>query len=147
MSPCMIHSNPSRMPTTSIPPRRARIVAAPITLLIPGAGPPPTRIASLFMTRVSGVLVIGSEFGARVRGLGLGARDSEGVSSEPRTPSRPSFVLQRLGVGEAEPLAVLAAQQLLTLERLIARRHGVGDPHVGAVVVDLLAGPQRDYTE
>src|SRR5215212_963651 len=116
MSPCMIHSNPSRMPTTSIPPRRARIVAAPITLLIPGAGPPPTRIASLFMTRVSGVVVIGSAFGARV-----GARDSEGVGiqrqqpldvaavasryhgSEPRTPSRPSFALQRLGVGKAEP--------------------------------------------
>src|SRR5207244_5304391 len=42
------HSNPSRMPSTSTASNRARIVAAPITLLIPGAGPPPTRIASVF---------------------------------------------------------------------------------------------------
>ena len=28
--------------------QRARIVAAPMTLLMPGAGPPPTRIARLF---------------------------------------------------------------------------------------------------
>src|SRR5216684_8560250 len=48
MSPCMIHSNPSRTPSTSTASNRARIVAAPITLLIPGAGPPPTRIASVF---------------------------------------------------------------------------------------------------
>src|SRR5688572_23175968 len=48
-SPCISHSKPSRMPTTSTPPRRARIVAAPMTLLIPGAGPPPTRMANLFM--------------------------------------------------------------------------------------------------
>src|SRR5229473_5423640 len=48
MSPCMIHSNPSRMPSTSTASNRARIVAAPITLLIPGAGPPPTRIARVF---------------------------------------------------------------------------------------------------
>ena len=47
MSPCMIHSKPSRMPMTSIPSRRARIVAAPMTLLMPGAGPPPTRMARL----------------------------------------------------------------------------------------------------
>src|SRR3989449_6667714 len=48
MSPCMIHSNPSRTPSTSTASNRARIVAAPMTLLIPGAGPPPTRIASVF---------------------------------------------------------------------------------------------------
>ena len=46
--PCMIHSNPSRIPRTSTPSRTPRIVAAPMTLLMPGAGPPPTRIASLF---------------------------------------------------------------------------------------------------
>ena len=34
--PPLIHSKPSRMPRTSMPCRRARIVAAPITLLIPG---------------------------------------------------------------------------------------------------------------
>ena len=48
MLPCMIHSKPSRMPSTSTPSSRPRMVAAPMTLLMPGAGPPPTRIASLF---------------------------------------------------------------------------------------------------
>ena len=46
MSPCISHSNPSRTPTTSIPSSAARIVAAPMTALMPGAGPPPTRMAS-----------------------------------------------------------------------------------------------------
>src|SRR5712691_10198956 len=45
ISPCMIHSKPSRRPSTSTPSSRARMVAAPMTLLTPGAGPPPTRIA------------------------------------------------------------------------------------------------------
>src|SRR6478609_7462416 len=36
------------MPRTGMPDRQARMVAAPITLLMPGAGPPPTTIASLF---------------------------------------------------------------------------------------------------
>src|SRR5687767_10897767 len=42
----MIHSKPSRIPMTSMPSTSARMVAAAITLLMPGAGPPPTRIAS-----------------------------------------------------------------------------------------------------
>src|SRR5512140_3369571 len=46
MSPAMIHSNPSRIPRTSTPSRTPRIVADPMTLLMPGAGPPATRIAS-----------------------------------------------------------------------------------------------------
>ena len=46
MLPRMIHSKPSRTPMTSTPSRQLRIVAAPMTLLIPGAGPPATRIAS-----------------------------------------------------------------------------------------------------
>ena len=46
-SPSMSQRKPSWMPSTSVPERHARIVAAPITLLMPGAGPPPTRIASL----------------------------------------------------------------------------------------------------
>ena len=50
MLPCMIHSKPSRMPTTSTPSSSARIVAALMTLLMPGAGPPPTRIASFLVT-------------------------------------------------------------------------------------------------
>ena len=40
---------PSRTPMTSTPSSAARMVAAPITLLIPGAGPPPTRMASFFV--------------------------------------------------------------------------------------------------
>src|SRR5215831_6461006 len=45
-SPRISPSKPSRTPMTSIPSRTARIVAAPMTLLMPGAGPPPTRMAS-----------------------------------------------------------------------------------------------------
>ena len=45
----MIHSKPFSMPSTSTPSSAARIVAAPMTLLMPGAGPPPTRIASRFL--------------------------------------------------------------------------------------------------
>src|SRR5205823_295577 len=41
--------NPSRIPTTSQPEFRASIVAAEITELIPGAGPPPHRIPSFTM--------------------------------------------------------------------------------------------------
>src|SRR6188474_2512392 len=55
MSPRMIHSNPSRMPHTSTPPSTARMVAALIALLIPGAGPPLTRMASL-----SGLVILPS---------------------------------------------------------------------------------------
>src|SRR6184192_4041607 len=56
MSPCMIHSNPSRTPSTSTASSRARMVAAPMTLLMPGAGPPPTRIARVLRS----VIVTGS---------------------------------------------------------------------------------------
>src|SRR5262245_47834805 len=50
--PCMIRSKPSRMPSTSTPCKRARMVAALMTLLIPGAGPPPTRMASFSLDKV-----------------------------------------------------------------------------------------------
>src|SRR5882724_5805946 len=46
VSPRMMAEKPSRMPSTGMPETQARMVAAPITLLMPGAGPPPTRIAS-----------------------------------------------------------------------------------------------------
>ena len=46
MSPRMIHSNPAWMPSTSTFSSCARMVAALITLLMPGAGPPAARIAS-----------------------------------------------------------------------------------------------------
>ena len=49
MSPSESHLKPSWMPMTSTPRSRARMVAAPITLLMPGAGPPATTMASFFM--------------------------------------------------------------------------------------------------
>ena len=53
VSPSMSHRKPSWMPTTWTPERHARMVAAPMTLLMPGAGPPPTRIASFsFISKV-----------------------------------------------------------------------------------------------
>src|SRR5580698_8753720 len=48
VSPAMSQRNPSLMPRTSTLDRHARIVAAPMTLLIPGAGPPATTMASFF---------------------------------------------------------------------------------------------------
>ena len=49
VSPSMIQRKPSWMPSTSTPERQARMVAAPMTLLMPGAGPPPTRMASFIL--------------------------------------------------------------------------------------------------
>ena len=55
VSPCISHLKPSRMPSTLAPRSTERIVAAPITLLMPGAGPPPHRMPMRF------VLVIGTK--------------------------------------------------------------------------------------
>ena len=52
--PFMIHEKPSRIPTTAMSERQARMVAAPITLLMPGAGPPPTRIRELVFGHIDG---------------------------------------------------------------------------------------------
>jgi hypothetical protein len=52
VSPCISHLNPSRIPITCRPPRLARMVAAPMTLLMPGAGPPPHRIATVSETGI-----------------------------------------------------------------------------------------------
>src|SRR5438093_5341846 len=70
MSPCMIHSNPSRTPSTSTAYNRARMVAAPITLLMPGAGPPPTRIASVLRSVIAlpGVSCAGAPLPPRQHG-------------------------------------------------------------------------------
>src|SRR5262249_55020053 len=54
ISPAMISSNPLRIPTTPTFSSSARIVAAAITLLMPGAGPPPTRLRSLPTAGASG---------------------------------------------------------------------------------------------
>src|SRR6185369_10541505 len=48
-SPCMSHLKPSSQPSTRSPQFRASMVAAAMTALMPGAGPPPTRMASVFM--------------------------------------------------------------------------------------------------
>ena len=49
MSPVMSHWKPSWTPRTSTPESAARMVAAPMTLLMPGAGPPATTMASLLL--------------------------------------------------------------------------------------------------
>src|ERR1700674_4725841 len=62
VSPCINCRKPSWIPSTSAPPRTERIVAAPITLLMPGAGPPPHRIPTRFVPligrRIACALVI-----------------------------------------------------------------------------------------
>ena len=66
MLPSMIHLKPSWMPMTSEPERAARIAAAPITLLMPGAGPPPARIAELLDVGVQGHGSSSAESGGEV---------------------------------------------------------------------------------
>src|SRR6266571_4236480 len=135
MSPCMIHSNPSRMPSTSTASNRARIVAAPITLLIPGAGPPPTRIASVFRS----VMVVPRA--SRGPGAPLAPRengDRRHRDADPPSRSRPEAP-RPLGRREPVGLALerrerrfhdrLAAPRLIRrarygqLHRLLAQRH------------------------
>src|SRR5579859_4192143 len=60
------------MPSTSTPSRTARIVAAPITLLMPGAGPPPHRIARRWMLAVMHSVLHGTPAGGFA---GSGKRD------------------------------------------------------------------------
>jgi len=50
--PCITHSKPSWMPSTSTPSSTHRMVAAPMTALMPGAGPPPTKIASFLRSLI-----------------------------------------------------------------------------------------------
>jgi hypothetical protein len=67
-SPFMSHSKPSSTPSTSTPESRARMVAAAMTLLIPGAGPPPTRMASFWRDDMSGTPWRGRSRDARRQG-------------------------------------------------------------------------------
>src|SRR5262245_50110597 len=73
--PFMIHSNPSRTPSTP------RMVAAPITLLIPGAGPPPTRMASFFWW-LTGVPSSPQYISARIRAQRLSLQERDEVARE-----------------------------------------------------------------
>src|SRR5882672_3211669 len=63
-SPSMSHSNPCWIPSTSTLDRLARMVAAPMTLLMPGAGPPATTIPSLFEW-LTGVAILSRPTGPR----------------------------------------------------------------------------------
>ena len=49
VSPSISHLKPSRMPITRAPRAPRVVAAAPITPLMPGAGPPPTRIPNVLM--------------------------------------------------------------------------------------------------
>src|SRR2546422_2478808 len=110
MSPCMIHSNPSRMPSTSTASNRARIVAAPMTLLIPGAGPPPTRIASVFRS------VMAVPRGSRGLGAPLAPReDGDRRHRDPDPPCGGGAEASR-PLGRREPVG-------LALERRERRLH------------------------
>src|SRR5579883_175962 len=78
----MIHLKPSCSPSTCTLEEHARIVAAPITLLRPGAGPPAHAMASLLSMVVTMVWCLvrkkaheGKRVGARARDGGLPARD------------------------------------------------------------------------
>ena len=97
MSPCMIHSKPSRMPRTSMPSRRARIVAAPMTLLMPGrATRLPLRISRSSRTVPSPISRIGC---AIVVSGGLDAlREADVVEADDREI-----------VGNAQPAAARAS--------------------------------------
>src|SRR5262249_52759480 len=78
-SPCMIHSKPSSIPTTSMFSKLVRIVAALITLLMPGAGPPPTRMPTLPLNLASRGrrLERARQRGDRVRHLGVSVLEQE----------------------------------------------------------------------
>ena len=58
MSPFIKCEKPSQTPTTSIPDKALRMVAAPSTALIPGAGPPPTSIPSFLLPRGAFMVVM-----------------------------------------------------------------------------------------
>src|SRR3989442_9243569 len=124
MSPCMIHSKPSRTPSTSTPSSRARMVAAPMTLLIPGAGPPPTRIASVLRS------VIAVSLPSRGPGAPLAPREDQDRCY--RDPDPPP-------AGRAEPPRPLARREPISLalegrerrlhDALPARLHGRSHSH------------------
>src|SRR5262245_13385896 len=98
--PCMSHSKPSRMPSTSTPSSWARMVALPITLLMPGAGPPPTRIASAFRGLSVRFAGMGTIIASRLR---LGKRFRPPPCRAARPPMRARYLPsgRRVGLEEA----------------------------------------------
>ena len=99
-SPVMSHWKPSWSPTTSTSERQARMVAAPMTLLMPGAGPPATTMASLLLGELSELSDNGPDL---VESLSRAARSrSPGAIARivaRRRPCRPQE-----GVGSRQPM-------------------------------------------
>src|SRR6516225_113794 len=123
VSPCISHLKPSRMPTTLTLLTRARIVAARITLLMPGAGPPPQRMA----TRCES----GMRNGMPSRGPSGLFRPPEALPVQPGQEffnlhnhdfARVAVAVPRLQV--ADP-AFNAAQTIELMEQAAARRAGL----------------------
>src|SRR6188768_1580760 len=108
-SPCISHSKPSRMPMTSIACSFVRMVAAAMTLLMPGAGPPPTRIARLLLAMCFQELYVRSSLLARRR-------------SEARSEKRRARSDLRSVRFPAHPLH----RNLLGLQHLMQRVHAGG---------------------
>src|SRR5262245_13873416 len=169
MLACMIHSNPSSMPSTSTPSSAARIVAAPITELIPGAGPPPTRmarrlrwvmltplsgdrgygeIARQLLHDVGGLLVPGLEQEVRAPAIRLVAEDEEvglGVGEEVGAQHRRGQAIARVRAAQGGRQLVGRARRValvdlqLPVERVVRAETGVDDHLVGLLEPRLLA--------
>src|SRR5688572_17998542 len=74
--PSISHLNPSTKPSTSEPPSRLRMVTAPITLLIPGAGPPPTSMPTMGREALMVLELHVYRYAAWHRGCGENYQDS-----------------------------------------------------------------------
>jgi len=92
-SPSISHLKPSRQPRTRSPWFRASMVAAAITALMPGDGPPPTRMARVFMDARARARVCNARIGRR-RCIWRGGRRPSGprryCAPRPPTPSSPA---------------------------------------------------------
>ena len=97
--PFIRRSNPSRMPSTSTPCKRARIVAALITLLMPGAGPPPTKIPSFSLDTLDNSLLRANPSIGRLTCYGRAPREVDHIAAAVLLP----------GCVNADALCVAAA--------------------------------------
>src|SRR5262245_20754088 len=125
-SPFINHSKPSRMPMTCMFCSSARIVAAAMTLLMPGAGPPPTRIARLLFAMCSGLYEPKGHYTRRwpaagIRCPGSGRRDHSELEAGRRQLEAGSWKLRPIRLAP-DPLH----RNLLSLEHLMQRVHAGG---------------------